>query len=65
MHDIIFQKQIGDETELEKGIPILCMYTDSCIIFFLLNIGINISSIFLFGTILVGTRLWEIEKNVW
>ena len=64
MHDIIFQKQIGDETELEKGISILCMYTDSCIIF-LLNIGINISSIFLFRTILVGTRLWEIEKNVW
>ena len=23
MHDIIFQKQIGDETELEKGISIL------------------------------------------
>ena len=65
MHDIIFQKQIGDETELEKGISILCMYTDSCIKFFLLNIGINISSRFLFGTILVGTRLWEIEKNVW
>ena len=64
MHDIIFQKQIGDETELEKAyLYSACILTAASI--FLLNIGINISSRFLFGTILVGTRLWEIEKNVW